>query len=128
MISCGKFSKIHFENFPQLRNSLLEVPLYTEARANHPAGIAAEVVADFYLATYAQVLAAEVLTYIVPELWLCSEDGVLSSGFGHEIAVIVLDEVAVIVFEEFFHVSVLVKHTYVILPPEICETAKVQSL
>jgi hypothetical protein len=58
-------------------------------------------VADFYLATYAQVLAAEVLTYIIPELWLSSEDGVLSSGFGHEIAVIVLDEVAVIVFEEF---------------------------
>ena len=81
----------------------LEVPLYTEARANHPAGIAAKVVADFYLATYAEVLAAEVLTYIIPELWLGSEDGMLSSGFGHEIAVFVLDEVTVIVFEKFFH-------------------------
>ena len=98
----------------------LEVPLYTEARTNHPTGIAAEVVAYFYLATYAQVFAAEVLAYIIPELWLGSEDGMLRSGLGRE--------VAVLVFEEFFHVSVLVKHAYVILPPEICETAKVQSL
>ena len=112
----------------RFKRERLEVPFYTEARTNHPAGIAAEVVADLYLATYAEVLAAEVLAYVVPELWLCGEDSVLSSGFGHEIAVIVLDEVAVIVFEEFFHVSVLVKHTYVILPPEISETAKVQSL
>ena len=112
----------------RIKRERLEVPFHTEARTNHPAGIAAEVVADLYLATYAEVLAAEVLAYVVPELWLCGEDSVLSSGFGHEIAVIVLDEVAVIVFEEFFHVSVLVKHTYVILPPEISETAKVQSL
>ena len=93
----------------------LEVPLYTEARANHPAGIAAEVVADFYLATYAQVLATEVLTYIVPELWLSSEDGVLS--FVIDVSILVE-----------LHVSILVKHTSVVFPPEISETAKVQSL
>ena len=76
------------------------------ARANHPAGIAAEVVADFYLATYAQVLAAEVLTYIVPELWLSSEDGVLRS-IGYFAILVEL------------HVSILVKHTSVVFPPEI---------
>ena len=93
----------------------LEVPLYTEARANHPAGIAAEVVADFYLATYAQVLAAEVLAYIVPELWLSSEDGVLS--FVIDVAILVE-----------LRVAILIQERTVVLPPEICETAKVQSL
>ncbi len=93
----------------------LEVPFHTEARADHPAGIAAEVVADFYLATYAQVLAAEVLAYIIPELWLSGEDGVLRS-IGYFAILVEL------------HVSILVKHTSVVFPPEISEAAKVQTL
>ena len=93
----------------------LEVPFHTEARADHPAGIAAEVVADLYLATYAEVLAAEVLTYVVPELWLCGEDGVLRS-IGYFAILVEL------------HVSILVKHTSVVFPPEISEAAKVQTL
>ena len=92
----------------------LEVPLYTEAWANHPAGIAAEVVADFYLATYAQVFAAEVLTYIIPELWLGSEDGMLWS----------VDSFAF--FVELW-IAILVFERGVVLPPEISETAKVQT-
>ena len=93
----------------------LEVPFHTEARTNHPAGIAAEVVADLYLATYAEVLAAEVLAYVVPELWLCGEDGMLRS-IGYFAILVEL------------HVTILVKHTCVVLPPEISEAAKVQTL
>ena len=93
----------------------LEIPLYTEARANHPAGIAAEVVADFYLATYAQVLAAEVLAYIIPELWFSGEDGVFS--FVIDVAILVE-----------LRVAILIQERTVVLPPEISEAAEVQSL
>ena len=99
----------------RLKRERLEVPFHTEARTDHPAGIAAEVVADLYLATYAEVLAAEVLAYVVPELWLCGEDGVLRS-IGYFAILVEL------------HVSILVKHTCVVLPPEISEAAKVQTL
>lgn len=124
--ACGKLIKCILKIFRMLRefkNSLpssyyffkLEVPLYTEARTNHPTGIAAEVVADFYLATYAEVLAAEVLAYVVPELWLCGEDGVLwSEGY---VAVLVELQVAILVLERT-----------VGLPPVISEAAKVQTL
>ena len=99
----------------RFKRERLEVPFHTEARTDHPAGIAAEVVADFYLATYAEVLAAEVLAYVVPELWLCGEDGVLGSeGY---IAVLVKLQVAILVLERT-----------VGLPPVISETAKVQTL
>ena len=99
----------------RFKRERLEVPFYTEARTNHPAGIAAEVVADFYLATYAEVLAAEVLAYVVPELWLCGEDGMLrSEGY---IAVLVELQVAILVLERT-----------VGLPPVISEAAKVQTL
>lgn len=99
----------------RFRRERLEVPFYTEARTNHPAGIAAEVVADLYLATYAEVLAAEVLAYVVPELWFCGEDGVLrSEGY---VAVLVKLQVAILVLERT-----------VGLPPVISETAKVQTL
>ena len=99
----------------RFKRKRLEVPFHTKARTNHPAGIAAEVVADFYLATNAEVLAAEVLANVVPELWLCGEDGVLRS-IGYFAILVEL------------HVSVLVKHTCVVLPPEISEAAKVQTL
>ena len=99
----------------RFKRERLEVPFHTEARTNHPAGIAAEVVADFYLATYAQVLAAEVLAYIVPELWLSGEDGVLS--FVIDVAILVE-----------LRVAILIQERTVVLPPEICEAAKVQSL
>lgn len=56
---------------------MLEVPFHTQARANHPSGIAAKIVADLNLATHTEVLASEVLTYIVPELWLGDKDCVL---------------------------------------------------
>ena len=56
---------------------MLEVPFHTQARANHPSGIAAKIVADLNLATYAEIVAAEVLTYIIPKLRLWCEDGVL---------------------------------------------------
>ena len=99
----------------RFKRERLEVPFHTEARTNHPAGIAAEVVADLYLATYAEVLAAEVLAYVVPELWLCGEDSVLGSeGY---VAVLVKLQVAILVLERT-----------VGLPPVISETAKVQSL
>lgn len=99
----------------RFKRELLEVPFHTEARTNHPAGIAAEVVADLYLATYAEVLAAEVLAYVVPELWLCGEDSVLGSeGY---VAVLVKLQVAILVLERT-----------VGLPPVISETAKVQTL
>ena len=99
----------------RFKRERLEVPFYTEARTDHPAGIAAEVVADLYLATYAEVLAAEVLAYVVPELWLCGEDGVLrSEGY---VAVLVKLQVAILVLERT-----------VGLPPVIRETAKVQTL
>ena len=99
----------------RFKRERLEVPFHTEARTNHPAGIAAEVVADFYLATYAEVLAAEVLAYVVPELWLCGEDSVLGSeGY---VAVLVKLQVAILVLERT-----------VGLPPVISETAKVQTL
>ena len=99
----------------RFKRERLEVPFYTEARTNHPAGIAAEVVADLYLATNAEVLAAEVLAYVVPELWLCGEDGVLrSEGY---IAVLVELQVAILVLERT-----------VGLPPVISEAAKVQTL
>ena len=55
----------------------LEVPLHTQARANLGSVGAAEVIRNLYLATQAQVLAAKVLTYVVPELWLGDEDCVL---------------------------------------------------
>ena len=99
----------------RFKRERLEVPFHTEARTNHPAGIAAEVVADLYLATYAEVLAAEVLAYVVPKLWLCGEDGVLwSEGY---VAVLVKLQVAILVLERT-----------VGLPPVISETAKVQTL
>lgn len=99
----------------RFKRERLEVPFHTEARTNHPAGIAAEVVADLYLATYAEVLAAEVLAYVVPELWLCGEDSVLGSeGY---VAVLVKLQVAILVLERT-----------VGLPPVISETAKVQTL
>ena len=99
----------------RFKRERLEVPFHTEARTNHPAGIAAEVVADLYLAAYAEVLAAEVLAYVVPELWLCGEDGVLrSEGY---VAVLVKLQVAILVLERT-----------VGLPPVISETAKVQTL
>ena len=94
---------------------MLEVPFHTQARANHPSGIAAKIVADLNLATHTEVLASEVLTYIVPKLWLWCEDGML----------ILVDDFAILVN---LCVSVLVEHTGMVLPPEICETAKVQSL
>lgn len=99
----------------RFKRERLEVPFHTEARTNHPAGIAAEVVADLYLAAYAEVLAAEVLAYVVPELWLCGEDGVFGSeGY---VAVLVKLQVAILVFERT-----------VVFPPVISETAKVQTL
>ena len=99
----------------RFKRERLEVPFHTEARTNHPAGIAAEVVADLYLAAYAEVLAAEVLAYVVPELWLCGEDGMLrSEGY---VAVLVKLQVAILVFERT-----------VVFPPVISETAKVQTL
>ena len=99
----------------RFKRERLEVPFHTEARTNHPAGIAAEVVADFNLATNAEVLAAEVLAYVVPELWLCGEDGMLrSEGY---IAVLVELQVAILVLERT-----------VGLPPVISEAAKVQTL
>ena len=99
----------------RFKRERLEVPFHTEARTNHPAGIAAEVVADLYLATYAEVLAAEVLAYVVPELWLCGEDSVLGSeGY---VAVLVKLQVAILVLERT-----------VGLPPVISETAKGQTL
>ena len=99
----------------RFKRERLEVPFHTEARTDHPAGIAAEVVADLYLATYAEVLAAEVLAYVVPELWLCGEDSVLGSeGY---VAVLVKLQVAILVLERT-----------VGLPPVISETAKVQTL
>lgn len=99
----------------RFKRERLEVPFHTEARTNHPAGIAAEVVADLYLATYAEVLAAEVLAYVVPKLWLCGEDSVLGSeGY---VAVLVKLQVAILVLERT-----------VGLPPVISETAKVQTL
>ena len=99
----------------RFKRERLEIPFHTEARTNHPAGIAAEVVADLYLAAYAEVLAAEVLAYVVPELWLCGEDSVLGSeGY---VAVLVKLQVAILVFERT-----------VGLPPVISETAKVQTL
>ena len=111
-LTFGKRQKCPQKRF---KRELLEVPFHTEARTNHPAGIAAEVVADFYLATNAEVLAAEVLAYVVPELWLCGEDGVLwSEGY---IAVLVELQVAILVLERT-----------VGLPPVISETAKVQTL
>ena len=111
-LTFGKRQKCLQKRFKRER---LEVPFYTEARTNHPAGIAAEVVADFYLATYAEVLAAEVLAYVVPELWLCGEDGMLrSEGY---IAVLVELQVAILVLERT-----------VGLPPVISEAAKVQTL
>lgn len=99
----------------RFKRERLEVPFHTEARTNHPAGIAAEVVADLYLATNAEVLAAEVLAYVVPELWLCGEDSVLGSeGY---VAVLVKLQVAILVLERT-----------VGLPPVISEAAKVQTL
>ena len=111
-LTFGKRQKCPQKRFKRER---LEVPFHTEARTDHPAGIAAEVVADLYLATYAEVLAAEVLAYVVPELWLCGEYGVLwSEGY---VAVLVKLQVAILVLERT-----------VGLPPVISETAKVQTL
>ena len=82
----------------------LEVPLHTQARANLCSIGAAEVIGNLYLTTQAQVLAAEVLAYIVPELWLGDEYRVA----GLSLAVAIYGSVG--------------------FPPEISEAVKLQSL
>ena len=93
-----------FKQFSSSYLQSLEVPLHTQARANLGSVGAAEVIRNLYLTTQAQVLAAEVLSYVVPELWLGDEYRV--AGFSLSVAI----------------------ECAVSLPPEIGEAVKLQTL